>query len=81
MKTEPTQRSLRQLCRLPGKLGYTKARELVRRTFDPLPARKVGRRFYVDPAHFELWMERESARSNVDVGKIVDEIARKLLGS
>ena len=79
MKADRTQRSLREFCRLPGRLGYSKARELVRRSFDPLPARKIGRRFYIDPATFELWSERESARSSVDVAALVDEIARELV--
>lgn len=71
-------RSLRRWSREIG-LSYSWCRQAARRAVDPLPILALGRRHLkVDREAALRWLQRQSARSQVDVGALVDEIVESL---
>jgi hypothetical protein len=77
MPTRARSRSLREWARAQG-LGYTWCRSAVRRVVAPLPAVFVAHRYRVDEISAAIWLDRESGRSRVNLGQLVNELAAEL---
>jgi hypothetical protein len=70
--------SLRRWAKVSG-FGYSWARRIVRRTIDPLPTRRIGRRIWVDLVATEEWLLRQGP-DETDLPAVVDEIVAAVLG-
>jgi excisionase family DNA binding protein len=55
-------------------------REWIHRSFDPLPAARVGAKILVRRSVFDRWMEAHQIK-HVDVGCIVDELVAGVSGT
>lgn len=53
---------LPQFCEEYG-IGRTKALQLINRSEDPLPARKIGGRWFINLETYPEWEDREHMRS------------------
>ena len=56
-------------------------RSWISRSTNPLPAIRVGGKLLVARSDFDRWLRAHRiSRSSVDVGKIVDDVMKELLG-